>query len=71
MLYIGSICQKIPQEPFGGVEKNDQKGSCSVHVSKPDSAQPQKGEPALAIACSGYTSPLDVSCRNTSVLTPF
>lgn len=57
MLYIGSVCQKTPQEPSGGFEKNDQKGSYTVWISEPDSAWPQKGETGLVTACGGYASP--------------
>lgn len=72
MLYIGRVCQKIPQEPSGGFEgKNDQKLPRCVHVSDPDSAQPQRGVCDLVRACGACSHPLDISCRKTSILTPF
>lgn len=69
MLYIGKVCQKIPQEPSGGFEKkNDQKHSCCVHVSEPDSAQPQRGESDLVTGRGGCSRPLGVFCRKTTIL---
>lgn len=52
-------------------EKNDRKHPRCVHVSDPDSAQPQRGECDLVRACGVCSHPLDVSCRKTSILTPF
>lgn len=73
MLYISRVCQKIPQEPSGGFGRggNDQKHSSCVHVTDPNSAQPQRGECDLVRACGACSHPLDVSCRKTSILTPF
>lgn len=53
------------------LRKMTRKDPVSVHVSEPDSAQTQKGEPALVTTCGGCASLLDVSCRNPSILTPF